>query len=258
MHSEAPFDLLPFRLEGKVADRAAGESSRQSRVATPHEIFVGVFRDLRPRAPVPVFRVTFCDFANANSFVQMQHGEIDARLSDVLQYAPYEVTESLAYILLSKLFRRPVPKEHSSRYRRYLAHKEVRDRIAGIRKERGRKELANPAGTHYNLIEIFEEINLAYFHGLMARPAIGWSLRAGRQTLGHYDPSHHTIIISRILDSPNVPRLAVEFVMYHEMLHIRFPTEHRGSRRCVHTREFKREEKRFARYDEVKALLKSL
>jgi hypothetical protein len=258
MHSEAPFDLLPFRLEVKAAGRAAQETSPLRRVAVPQDVFLAVFRELRPRAVVPSLRVTFCDFANANSFIQLHHGEIEVRLSDVLQYAPAEVLESLAYILLSKLYRRPVPKEHSSRYRRYLSHREVRDRIASIRKERGRKELADPQGAHHNLIEIFEEVNLAYFHGLMARPAIGWSLRAGRQTLGHYDPSHHTIIISRILDSAEVPRLAVEFVMYHEMLHIRFPTEHKGARRCIHTREFKREEKRFARYEEAKALLKSL
>ena len=31
--------------------------------------------------------------------------------------------------------------------------------------------------------------------------------------------------------------------MFHEMLHLRHPVQHRGARRCVHTPEFKQAEK---------------
>ena len=57
--------------------------------------------------------------------------------------------------------------------------------------------------------------------------------------LGHYDPSHNAIVLSRILDRSDTPRLAVEYVLFHEMLHLRYPAEHSGVRRCVHTRDFK-------------------
>ena len=53
------------------------------------------------------------------------------------------------------------------------------------------------------------------------------------------------IVLSKALDSPQVPRLVVEYVMFHEMLHLRYPVEHKGSRRCVHTPEFKVAEKEF-------------
>jgi len=107
-------------------------------------------------------------------------------------------------------------------------------------------------------VEIFEELNLKYFFGLMARPALGWSKQASRTMLGHYDPPHNAIVISRILDRPGTPRLAVEYVMYHEMLHLRHPAEHEGARRCVHTRAFKDAEKEFERLKEAKALLRKL
>jgi hypothetical protein len=42
------------------------------------------------------------------------------------------------------------------------------------------------------------------------------------------------------------------------MLHLRYPVEHSGTRRCVHTREFKAEEKKFPRFQEAKELLKKL
>jgi hypothetical protein len=123
---------------------------------------------------------------------------------------------------------------------------------------RGRKHVEPPQGRHFDLVEIFEELNLRYFFGLMARPSLGWSKQASRTMLGHYDPPHNAIVISRILDRPGTPRLALEYVMYHEMLHLRHPAEHQGARRCVHTRAFKDAEKRFERLKEAKALLRKL
>src|SRR2546427_5193654 len=40
--------------------------------------------------------------------------------------------------------------------------------------------------------------------------------RSSRSMLGHFDPSHNAIIISRIFDNPKTPRLALEYVLFHE------------------------------------------
>jgi predicted metal-dependent hydrolase len=56
------------------------------------------------------------------------------------------------------------------------------------------------------------------------------------------------IILTRLLDSTKAPELLVRFVMFHEMLHLRYPTQHKGARRCVHTPEFKRAEREFVEY----------
>jgi hypothetical protein len=50
----------------------------------------------------------------------------------------------------------------------------------------------------------------------------------------------------------------VEYILFHEMLHLRFPVEHRGARRCVHTREFKEAEQQFPLLKEAKQLLKTV
>ena len=221
-------------------------------------IFSRVFQTIRPRTALPQIEVRFSKFANANSFIQWKHGQLEVRLSDVLQSAPATVLEALAFILISKLYRKPVPKEHDALYRKHLANKTVRAVIATLRQQRGRKQLAPPKGGHYDLIEVFEEINFKYFHGLMARPNLGWSLRASRQTLGHYDPAHHAIVINRTLDSSSTPRIALAFVLYHEMLHVKHPVEHRGARRCVHTQDFQQAERLFENYDEAQRILKHL
>ena len=225
---------------------------------TPEEIFARVFSELRPRTARPAIRLEFCKFANANSFARWDEAGLAFRITDVLEGAPAHILESLAHILLSKLLRRPLPKTYNERYRRYLNRKEMRRSLQLVKQARGRKLILSPQGSCYDLEEVFEELNVRYFHGLVARPPLGWSRKPSRVMLGHYDPSHNVIVLSSFLDRPSVPRLVVEYVMFHEMLHLRFPVEHRGARRCVHTPEFKLAEKEFAGYKEAKALLKRI
>jgi hypothetical protein len=226
---------------------------------TPEQIYARVFRELRPRTPIPAIRVEFCPFANANSFVRLEGGSLHVRITDLLADAPAPVAEALAWILLSKLYRKPVPERFAQRYRLYLNRKDTRQKLERIRQERGRKHHAGPAGDCHDLGRIFEELNFRYFHGLMSRPNLGWSRRVSRTMLGHYDAPHNAIVISRIFDRPGeAARLALEYVLYHEMLHLRYPVEHRGARRCVHTPEFKQAEKQFERFAEAKLALKAL
>jgi hypothetical protein len=225
---------------------------------TPQEIFARVFHEWKPRTPLREVRVEFRRFANANSFIGLEEGRLRVRLPDVLEGAPARVLEALANILVAKLYRRPVPAVFNDRYRRYLNRREMRRSLHLLRQIRGRKFVSGPQGDVYNLEEMFEQLNAAHFDGLMARPALGWSRRPSRSTLGHYDLSHNAIILSKLLDRAQAPRLAVEYVLYHEMLHLRFPADHSGARRRVHTREFQEAEKTFPRFKEAKESLKKL
>ncbi len=179
-------------------------------------------------------------------------------IADTLAGAPDAVMEALAEILLSKLFGVRCRRHCNERYRRYLNRPHVRRNLELVRQMRGRKQVEDAQGNCYDLNQIFEEINFQYFNGLMARPILGWSPNASRTMLGHYDPSHNAIVLSRILDRPQTPRVAVEYVLFHEMLHLRYPAEHRGARRCVHTKTFKAAEKQFEKLAEAQEALRYL
>ena len=225
---------------------------------TPEEINARVFRTLKPRTPVPSLRIEYCRFANADSFIRLENGALHVRISDLLEGAPAPITEALAFILLGKLYRKPIARVYSHRYRLYLNRRDVRRQAHLVRQIRGRKFISGPAGAHHNLEEIFERLNAQHFDGLLGRPQLGWSRGDSRNMLGHFDPSHNAIIISRIFDRESAPPLALEYVMFHEMLHLRYPVEHSGSRRRVHTREFRAAEKKFPRLKEAKEILKRL
>jgi hypothetical protein len=221
-------------------------------------IFQESYRELRPWAPMPEFVVGFFRFANINNTIRLREGRVLARLSDLLEGAPEAVLRAIAHILLAKLYRKPIAAGEAARYRRYVGSQAVREQTHRVRQLRGRKQLDTPRGSVYDLETIFDELNLRYFHGLLGRPLLTWSRQSARNMLGHYDPAHNAIVVSRVFDHPRVPRFAVDYIVYHEMLHLKHPVRLRGSRRCVHPPAFQEEEKMFAELAAAKEFLKRL
>ena len=216
------------------------------------------YRELRPRAPLPEFDLQFYPFANVNNTIRLAEGRMKLRLSDLLEGAPEPVLRAIVHILLAKIYRKPIDAGHSSRYRRYVASRDMVEKAQQVRQLRGRKRLQSAQGVYYDLDEVFETLNTRFFYGLLGRPQMSWSGERARHLLGHYDPAHNAIIISKVFDQARVPRLAMEYIVYHEMLHLKHPVKMRGSRRSVHGREFREDEKAFPQIDQARLFLKTL
>ncbi|HEX4460126.1 MAG TPA: hypothetical protein VIA18_19240 [Polyangia bacterium] len=111
-------------------------------------------------------------------------------------------------------------------------------------------------GEVHDLQEIYDQINVRYFNKRIdAR--ITWSQRAQpggkrrRRTsikMGSYAVEDRLIRIHASLDRPFVPRLFVEWIVYHEMLHQKHDIPVVGGRRQFHTPEFMKEEAEFEHY----------
>ena len=222
------------------------------------QIFQESYSALRPGSSVPELKVEFFAFANVNNTIRLREGRLLVRLSDLLEGAPDGVLRAIAHILLAKMYRQPIDRGYAARYRKYVASHDIVRKAHLVRQMRGRKMLRSARGHFYDLDAVFEDLNTSFFHGLMARPRMSWSQTKTRRILGHYDPAHNTIIISRIFDHPAVPRYVLDYIVYHEMLHLKHPVKLRGSRRCVHSAEFQAEEKLFPRADQANAFLKRL
>jgi len=207
---------------------------------------------------MPEFRIEFYAFANVNSTIRLRDGIMHVRVSDLLEGAPETIIKAIAHILLAKIYRKPIQPLHATRYRRYISSHDMTQKAHLVRQVRGRKRIESACGQVYDLDEIFEELNRQFFYGLLARPQMTWSRSHARNSLAHYDPAHNAIMVSRVFDHRRVPRYAVEYIVYHEMLHLKHPVKLRGSRRCVHGPEFQAEEKLFPRLEEAKAFLKTL
>ena len=222
------------------------------------EIFQETYRELRPGTSLPELKIEFFAFANVNNTIRLRQGRLLVRLSDLLEGAPDSVLRAIAHILLAKMYRRPIDRGLASRYRKYVGSHDIVRKAHLVRQMRGSKRLRSPRGYFYDLDAVFEELNTRFFHGLMARPRMSWSQTKTRRILGHYDPAHNAIIISRVFDHFAVPQYVLEYIVYHEMLHLKHPVKLRGSRRCVHSAEFQAEEKLFPHMAEANAFLKRL
>jgi len=207
---------------------------------------------------MPDIRVEFYAFANVNNTIRLREDVIQVRISDLLEGSPDTVIEAIAHILLAKIYRRPIQPLHSTRYRRYVSSHDMSAKAHLLRQVRGRKLIASARGQAYDLDQVFEQLNQQFFYGLLARPQMTWSRSHARNSLAHYDPAHNAIVVSRVFDHARVPRYAVEYIVYHEMLHLKHPVKLRGSRRCVHGPEFQAEEKLFPHLQQAKLFLKSL
>ena len=224
----------------------------------PVLIFQEEYRALRPRAPMPPIGVRFRRFTSLNTTIRLRQGQIRVSLSDLLEGAPESVIHAIAHILLAKLYRKPISPQQNMRYKRFASSAAVVRQTELIRNARGRKRRLGPEGHYYNLEEVFDTLNIRYFGGLLGRPELTWSEHQARRSLGHYDAAHNTIVVSRLFDRPSSPRYAIEYLLFHEMLHLKHPVKMRGMRRCVHSREFKAEESRFPKLAEALAFIQRI
>ena len=207
---------------------------------------------------MPPIQVRFRRFTSLNTRIRLREGQILASLSDLLEGAPDSVLHAIAHILLAKLYKKPIDAAHNLRYKRFCTSAAVTRQAELIRHARGTKRYFGPEGRFFNLEEVFDTLNMRFFGGLMGRPELTWSEHHAKRSLGHYDAAHNTIVVSRVFDRPSSPRYAIEYLLYHEMLHLKHPVKMRGLRRCVHSAAFKAEESLFPQLNEALAFIKRL
>jgi metallopeptidase YgjP-like protein len=206
----------------------------------------------------PRFRVEFYPYASLVLTMRWREEVVYVRLSDLLRRAPLSVLEAAAALLLSRVYRRRAPEALVEPYLAYARSGRTRNRMNRMRLHRVRPRHASARGRHFDLEKLFDELNGKYFAGELRRPHIGWSLRAWRRQFGCYDPGPNQILLNRRLDHPSVPRSAVEYVLFHEMLHVKHPTRRSGCSLVSHSREFRAEEKRFPAFERARRLLDHL
>ena len=204
-------------------------------------LFADVFQQVSKRHIQPEVNVTFYPFVGLNHTIRIRNQCVYVRVSDILRDAPQAVYRALAHILVGKLFNRRPKVEHEILYRQYVYQPQVLRASDLARQRRGRKQLHGSVGRTYDLDRIFARLNCHYFENALSKPALSWSARRTKRILGHHDAVHNAIVISRSLDLKSVPDYVVEYVMYHEMLHIKHIPRIVKGRRIFHPPAFRAE-----------------
>jgi hypothetical protein len=129
-----------------------------------------------------------------------------------------------------------------------------------IRRARRRRPAAvtiETKGEVHDLQEIYDQLNNEYFEGKI-EARITWGQRSAAGTkkrtrtsikMGSYCMEDKLIRIHPSLDRRFVPRLFVEWVVYHEMLHQKHGVPLVDGRRQFHSPEFMQEEAQYENYE---------
>jgi predicted metal-dependent hydrolase len=197
----------------------------------------------------PQIDVEFYPYVGINHTIRVREGRVYVRVGEICRDMPLSAQRALAYVLVSKLYRRRAPKELRELYSDYIKTEHIRERATESKRTRGRKIVSGTEGEAYDLDKIFDRLNIKHFDGKLPKPVLTWSARKTYRVLGHHDATHDTVVISRSLDSRDTPRFVVEYVLFHEMLHIHHPTVHHNGRRYNHTAVFRRDEEKFEHYE---------
>ena len=233
-------------------------AARGAPVHGGNQLFTRMFTRLGCIGRPPQFIVEFFPYANLALTIRLREDHAIVRFSDILRKAPLPVLESAAAILLGQLYRRSVPRELRELYRQYQLAHSTRRHIARVRRKRARRIAHQPRGRFHDLEPIFAALNRAYFAGQLRRPRLAWSACPWRSQFGCFDPALGQIVISVRLDRADVPRFAVEYILYHEMLHVKHPLRAAACGLEAHSTDFRAEEKRFAHYDRARKFLARL
>jgi len=212
------------------------------------------------QAAFPVFRdveidTRFYPYVGLTHTLRRKKSGWALRISDHCRFAPSHVLESIVLILAYKVMRKSPPRKYINAYEVFRKDPDIEAAVKSRRVCKGRKQFSNQAGKYHSLQVIYNELNDSYFNNQIEINRIGWGLRKGWERLGHYDPIHHTITLSPVLDSGDVPLYVVRYIVYHEMLHAVFGDITGDGSRRHHPREYIQTERAYPDYARAKKFL---
>lgn len=111
-------------------------------------------------------------------------------------------------------------------------------------------------GKYFNLKDIYDKINRRYFKNKV-KAFITWGGEDSKKrrysiSFGSYNWDSRIIRIHKALDRCSVPQYFIEYIIYHEMLHVYIGLKRDGrGRRKAHNKEFREKEKDFFHFDKA-------
>lgn len=187
------------------------------------------------------------------SYKKNHDKEIKLNLHKMFLEAPLDVVDSIALLLI-----KPDEKHYFQQIKIFI--NENNNKIDYNSSSEGIF-----AGEIYNLKNIFDEVNRAYFENKLENINIKWGkssapTRKRRKHIqfGVYNDARREIRINPILDSQKIHPCFIEFIVYHEMLHSTIPVKFsQNGRRIYHCAEFKVAEKKFKNFKHAEKIGKS-
>jgi len=180
---------------------------------------------------------------------------IDIRISDYLIDAPDEVIVDFSKTVISTIKKkRP---NYGKTYLEWVMSDEYINSKRKIYLRRSRNLTGTTVGNERDIIASLDRL---LDSGLLDPKSIGnsffsWTKIPNKRKLGFCSPMMRVVGISCVLDDISVPEYVLDYVVYHESLHLE--QGYRPGQRA-HSKEFRDDERKYPKYEEAEKYLKSL
>ncbi|EKR09902.1 SprT-like domain-containing protein [Leptospira kirschneri] len=199
------------------------------------------------------FEIKFYPYSNLGSSIRVSSEKLEFKIHSSYLNSEPETLQSVIDLLLFKLLKHPIPDQLEEAIRRfYENHTDQK-----INSNRNRKQVQRSSSQNKKLRDILEKLNDSYLKIDLSNLEIFWGKSKSTTRLGHYDPTHNMIVINPILSIQSVPDFVLEYIVFHELLHVYFPVVRKKGRNVIHGKEFKKLEKKFLHYKQANVWLKS-
>ena len=212
--------------------------------------------DVFAKRGLVVKEACFTSFKEMNFRWTLKGNAVTLKVSDYLNDAPDEVLEEFLKGAMTYI----VGGRHvfGKRYMEYMTSDEFILSKRPVYYRRGRRLLRSDIGEYRNL---FDAVQRLVERGLLNESDIQntlftWTAEPTFIRLGYCSQMFRIVVISSIFDDPKVPEELLDYVVFHECLHLR--QGYRPFNRRPHDSEFQRQERMFPRYEEMESQLKSL
>ncbi|WP_425529219.1 SprT-like domain-containing protein [Leptospira stimsonii] len=196
-------------------------------------------------------RYKFYPYANLGSAIRISPGILEFKIHS--SYAKSDSLEAVVELLLYKLLKLPIPETIEEKIQNFY---ELHSKEKSERKKR-RKKIESSDSKNAILKEMLHRINETYLGIDLSDIEIYWGKGSSRTRLGHFDPSHRMIVINPILGRQVVPDFVLEYIVFHELLHVYIPATRKNGKNVIHGKEFRSLERKYPDYLRANQWLKS-
>ncbi|PJZ55007.1 SprT-like domain-containing protein [Leptospira adleri] len=196
-------------------------------------------------------RYKFYPYANLGSAIRITPGVLEFKIHS--SYSESAFLETVVELLLHKLLKLPIPNSIEEKIQTfYKLHSEEKSK-----NKRRKKRIESSDSKNAILKEMLHRINQTYLGIDLSGIDIFWGKGSSKTRLGHFDPSHRMIVINPILGRQVVPAFVLEYIVFHELLHVYIPATRKNGKNIIHGKEFRSLERKYPDYLRANQWLKS-
>jgi len=218
------------------------------------ETMEAAFQQVGRRFGFDQIEASYYPFKEFKTTWERMGSEVTFKVTDYLQGAGDDIHQDFATCLFTRI----------QRQRREVYTPKVRDflRSEGFVRmnqekylRRSRNLTLSSFGTVYDLEVLLGSLRRKGLVEDGTGTFLSWTDKPNRFRMGYCSVLMKVVAISSALDRADVPDYVAEYVLYHEMLHLKMGTD---SLRSYHDADFKREERRYPRWREAENWLKKV